>query len=387
MELRPEIQELLEDVTRFRRELHQIPELGLQEKKTAAYLREALTSFGIKEIYPMLDTATIAILRGKQPGKVLGFRSDIDALPVTEETGVPFTSKHSGKMHACGHDGHMATLLGFAKYLASHEEEISGTIVLVFQPAEEGPGGAQLLIEAGLFEKFKIEQMIGMHVFPEFPEGVIACRPHAMMARNGEITIKVYGTSAHGAQPQQGQDAILASAAIISGLHSIISRNISPLDAGVLTFGQINVGEAMNIIAGKVVIEGTMRAFSNEAYERMTQRVDTLTREIAKGYGCRADVEFRHMYHVVDNDPEMVEVLKKVAGTAYVETKPYMLAEDFSMYQQKVPSLFFFTGIRNEEKGYIYPLHSGKMQFDEKNLLGAIQLYIDLVAALNKGVH
>ncbi|GMA53830.1 peptidase [Alicyclobacillus contaminans] len=314
----------------------------------------------------MLTTATIAVFHGKQAGKTLAFRSDIDALPVTEETGVSFASKTEGKMHACGHDGHASALLGFAKYLSQHPEVIKGTIVLIFQPAEEGPGGAQLLINEGLTEKFGIDQIVGIHLFPEFPEGIIACRPGAMMARNGEVTIKIKGTSAHGAQPQQGQDAILASSAVIQGLHSIISRNISPLDTGVLTFGEITGGQAMNIIAGEVKIEGTMRAFSDEAYDIMTQRVKELAEFIAQGYGCQAEVSFNHMYRVVDNDAKMVQALEEVAGKNYVECQPYMLAEDFSMYQQVVPGLFFFVGIRNEEKGYTYPLHSGKMQFDEK---------------------
>lgn len=383
MNIEPNIQALLPEVTEFRRALHQIPELGLQEFQTAAYLKEKLISFGVKEIHEVLDTALIAVFEGDRPGKTIAFRTDIDGLPVTEETGAAFASHHLGKMHACGHDGHMATLLGFAKYLAEHPEAVRGKIVLIFQPAEEGPGGAQLLIDAGVLARFGVEKIVGLHLFPEFEEGKIACRKGGMMARNGEVTLTITGQSAHGAQPQQGSDAILAAAAVIQGLHTIISRNLSPLDSAVLTFGDIHGGEAMNIIAGKVVINGTMRAFSDEVYERMVERIETLTSEIAKGYGCVGTVDFNHMYRVVDNDPEMVDDLKKIAGDSYVESAPYLLAEDFSMYQQVVPGLFFFVGIRNEEKGYTYPLHSGKMQFDEKNLLGGIQCYVKLIDALN----
>lgn len=383
MQIKEDIQNLLDDVTSYRRHLHQIPELGLEEKQTAEFIREKLQSFGIKDIYTMLTTATVAVFHGEKPGKTLAFRSDIDALPVNEETGVSFASKTQGRMHACGHDGHAAALLGFAKYLTQHPKAIRGTIVLVFQPAEEGPGGAQLLINEGLIEKFGIDQIVGIHLFPEFLEGTIACRPHAMMARNGEVTIKVKGTSAHGAQPQQGQDAILAASAVIQGLHSIISRNISPLDTGVLTFGEISGGQAMNIIAGQVKIEGTMRAFSDDAYDIITKRVKETAEFIAQGYGCQAEVSFNHMYRVVDNDPDMVRALKKIAGKNYIECQPYMLAEDFSMYQQVIPGLFFFVGIRNEEKGYIYPLHSEKMQFEEKNLLQAIYCYVQLIEVLN----
>lgn len=382
MRIIPEIEALLPDVTLYRRELHQIPELGLEEYQTVDYLKLALAEMGVPEVHQVLDTALVAVFRSTRPGKTLAFRTDIDALPVTEETGVDFASKTPGKMHACGHDGHMATMLGFAKYLTQHPEVIKGTIVLIFQPAEEGPGGAQLLIDAGVFQEFGIQQIVGLHVFPDFSEGVIACRPGAMMARNGEVVIKVKGQSAHGAQPQQGADAILAASAIVQGLHSIISRNISPLESAVLTFGKISGGEAMNIIAGNVRLDGTLRAFSDEVYETVCQRVELLTTEIAKAYGCEAEVIFNHMYRVVDNDPEMVAALEKVAGESYVEADPYMLAEDFSMYQTVIPGLFFFVGIRNEELGYTYPLHSSKMQFQEKNLLGGIQCYVDLIAEL-----
>ncbi|EOT41982.1 M20 metallopeptidase family protein [Enterococcus columbae] len=383
MQISADVRRLLPNVVAHRRALHQIPELGLAEYKTKAYLQEQLSKLPHVVIHEILDTGLIAIFKGKQPGKTLGFRTDIDALPITEETNVAFSSTHPNCMHACGHDGHMATMLGFAEYLATHPEEIIGTIVLVFQPAEEGPGGAQLLIDAGLFEQYPIEQMIGLHVFPEFEEGIIACKPGAMMARNGEVTIEIIGKSAHGAQPQIGADALLASAAVIQGLHSIISRNLSPLDSAVLTFGKITGGDAMNIIAQQVRIEGTMRAFSDEVYEEMTRRIQLLSEEIAKGYGCVAKVSFNHMYRVVENDPAMVTALAEIVGDSYQTTPPYMLAEDFSMYQQKVPSLFFFVGIRNESKNYVHPLHSSKMQFDEETLLGGIECYRQLIQKLN----
>lgn len=385
MEISPAVYDLLTEVIADRRALHQIPELGLQEKETSAYIKKRLAEFGITTVYDLLDTAVVAVLQGEKEGKTLAFRTDIDALPVTEETGAPFASQHPGKMHACGHDGHMATMLGFANYLAAHSDEIMGTIVLLFQPAEEGPGGAQLLIDDGFLSKFKVDEIIGLHVFPEFNEGIIACKPHAMMARNGEIYLTIKGASSHGAQPQQGADAILAASAIIQGLHSIVSRNISPMESAVLTFGKITGGEAMNIIPGLVKIEGTMRAFSDEVYETMTNRVQTVATELAKGYGCECVVEFNHMYRVVDNDPAMVRALEKIAGDSYVETPPYMLAEDFSMYQKEIPGLFFFVGIRNEAKGYVAPLHSGKMNFDETYLLGGIECYRQLIQELNKG--
>ena len=339
-------QNMVEELRQMRRDLHKIPELGLKEYKTSAYIREKLTSFGITELETWLETGVVAVIRGKGKKEAVAFRADMDALPVTEQTGCDFTSEHVGCMHACGHDGHVTVLLGFAKYLQEHKDELENDVVLIFQPAEEGPGGAQLLVDAGLFEKHPVRCIIGCHIFPQVPQGKVACRKGAMMARNGEVDVHIYGESAHGAQPQLGHDAVLAAGAVITGLHTILSRNVSPLDSGVLTFGAIHGGEACNIIAKEVKLEGTMRAFSDEAYETMTKRV------------------------------------QEVAGDNYEETPPYMLAEDFSLYLQKVPGMFFFLGSGNAEKGYIHSLHSAQFQFDEEILALGVETYAKLLKKL-----
>lgn len=375
-------QNMVEELRQMRRDLHKIPELGLKEYKTSAYIREKLEGFGITELETWLETGVVAVIRGKGKGQAVAFRADMDALPVTEQTGCDFTSEHVGCMHACGHDGHVTVLLGFAKYLQEHKDELENDVVLIFQPAEEGPGGAQLLVDAGLFEKHPVRCIIGCHIFPQVPQGKVACRKGAMMARNGEVDVHIYGESAHGAQPQLGHDAVLAAGAVITGLHTILSRNVSPLDSGVLTFGAIHGGEACNIIAKEVKLEGTMRAFSDEAYETMTKRVQEAAAGIAAGYGCKGEAVFRHMYRVVDNDPKLVELLQEVAGDAYEETPPYMLAEDFSLYLQKVPGMFFFLGSGNEEKGYIHSLHSAQFQFDEEILALGVETYAKLLKKL-----
>lgn len=375
-------QNMVEELRQMRRDLHKIPELGLKEYKTSAYIREKLTSFGITELETWLETGVVAVIRGKGKGQAVAFRADMDALPVTEQTGCDFTSEHVGCMHACGHDGHVTVLLGFAKYLQEHKDELKNDVVLIFQPAEEGPGGAQLLVDAGLFEKHPVRCIIGCHIFPQVPQGKVACRKGAMMARNGEVDVHIYGESAHGAQPQLGHDAVLAAGAVITGLHTILSRNVSPLDSGVLTFGAIHGGEACNIIAKEVKLEGTMRAFSDEAYETMTKRVQEVASGIAAGYGCKGEAVFRHMYRVVDNDPKLVELLQEVAGDNYEETPPYMLAEDFSLYLQKVPGMFFFLGSGNAEKGYTHSLHSAQFQFDEEILALGVETYAKLLKKL-----
>lgn len=375
-------QNMVEELRQIRRDLHKIPELGLKEYKTSAYIREKLEGFGITELETWLETGVVAVIRGKGKKEAVAFRADMDALPVTEQTGCDFTSEHVGCMHACGHDGHVTVLLGFAKYLQEHKDELENDVVLIFQPAEEGPGGAQLLVDAGLFEKHPVRCIIGCHIFPQVPQGKVACRKGAMMARNGEVDVHIYGESAHGAQPQLGHDAVLAAGAVITGLHTILSRNVSPLDSGVLTFGAIHGGEACNIIAKEVKLEGTMRAFSDEAYETMTKRVQEVASGIAAGYGCKGEAVFRHMYRVVDNDPKLVELLQEVAGDDYEETPPYMLAEDFSLYLQKVPGMFFFLGSGNEEKGYTHSLHSAQFQFDEEILALGVETYAKLLKKL-----
>ena len=367
--------ELLKNI---RRDLHRIPEGGLQEYKTSAYIRNKLDAFGVQH-ETWLETAVVAVFGEKGEKETVAFRADIDGLPVTEVER-EYASVHAGWMHACGHDGHAAILLGFAKYLSEHPEAYENRqVILIFQPAEEGPGGAKLLIDAGLLEKYDVKKIIGCHIFPQVKQGKVACRKGAMMARNGEVDLHIRGTSAHGAQPHLGNDAVLAAGAVITAIHTIISRNVSPLDSGVLTFGSIHGGEACNIIAKEVKMEGTMRAFSDAAYETMEKRVHEVVQGVAAGYGCEGEAVFRHMYRVVDNDPALVKALEEVCGESYEETPPYMLAEDFSLYQTVIPGMFFFLGSGNGEKGFTASLHSAEFDFDESILVTGVETYARLL--------
>ncbi len=379
--MREDILNMEQELRQIRRYLHQIPELGLLEHKTAAYIENMLLTLGVDSVERCLETGVVGLIKGQGTQNPIAFRADMDALTV-QEPRRPYASCHEGLMHACGHDGHMTILLGFAKYLMAQKERPKGDVVLIFQPAEEGPGGARLMIEAGIIEKYHISKVIGCHVFPEVPQGKIACRAGGMMARNGEVTVRILGKSSHGAQPHLGADALLAAGAVISGLHTILSRNISPLDSGILSFGQIHGGEACNIVAKEVRIEGTMRAFSDEVYEKMVQRVEEAVKFIAEGYGCEGIVTFNHMYRVVNNDAALVRALEQACGESYLTTQPYMLAEDFSFFQQVVPGLFFFLGAKNPEKGFIHPLHSAEFDFDEKILCFGVETYMNLLVTL-----
>ena len=384
-----EIRRLAGEMTQMRRELHRIPEKGLEEYQTSEYIRKKLRSFGIERVEDCLETGVVAVIENprEMPEDFLtvAFRADMDGLSVKEEGGLDYASCHPGMMHACGHDGHMALCLGFARYVWEHRDSLRARVVFVFQPAEEGPGGARLMIREGLIQKYRIDCFIGLHIFPEFEQGTIACRKGSLMPRNGEVTITVYGKSAHGAQPQKGADAVVAASSVVLALQSVISRSISPLEPALLTLGRIQGGEARNVIAGKVEITGTMRAFSDQVYESMAKRIEEVCQGVAQGLGCRAQVDFFHMYRVVNNDPRMVELLMEEAGPeVYQEAPLQMICEDFSMYQQQVPGLFFFLGSRNEKKGYIHPLHSAQFQFDEEILLLGAQAYKAMLERLQK---
>lgn len=379
--MQTQIANMAEELQTLRRKFHKIPELGLQEYKTTLLIEETLKSFGITDVKRVLETGVVARIVGQGKKPPVAFRADIDALCVVEPE-KEYMSEHEGLMHACGHDGHITMLLGFAKYLVSQEEAPLGDVILIFQPAEEGPGGAELLVEAGVLQEYGIEKIIGSHVFPDVEQGKVACRAGGMMARSGEIYIKIQGKSSHGAQPHLGADAIVASAAVISAIQSIVSRNISPLDHVVITLGTIHGGEVLNGIAKEVKINGTMRAFSDRTYETMAKRLEEVVGNIAAAYGCVGEVEFIHMYRVVDNDAALVGILQEVAGAAYEECPPYMLAEDFSMYQQKIPGIFFFVGTKNQEKGFVAPLHNADFDFDETILCTGVQMYAGILEKL-----
>lgn len=365
------------ELKEIRRDLHRIPELGFNVHKTANYIEEKLKEYGISSIERILETGIVAIIKGENSNEKICFRSDMDALPI-QEPEKEYSSCHGGAMHACGHDGHMAVLLGFAKKIMTLEKKIPNDIVLLFQPAEEGPGGAEPIVKTGLFEKLNIKYVIGCHIFPNVDQGKVSCRVGGMMARSGEIYIDIVGKSAHGAMPELGADALLAAAGVISASHTIISRNISPLEGGVLTIGKIVGGDVCNVIAGGVRLEGTIRAFSDKTYEDIVCNLRNVVENISKGYGCVGKLEVNNFYMVVNNDKYLVNALQEVMGDDYEESPPYMLAEDFSFYQKVVDGIFFFLGSKNIEKGFVAPLHNEKFDFDEEILIKGVDTYFKL---------
>ena len=371
---------MLEYLTEKRRDLHQIPEIGLDCTLTSLYLQNELKSMGYEPIV-MAKTAVIVFKQGLG-NRTIGFRADMDGLSVKEETNVNFKSIHTNNMHACGHDGHMAMCLGLAKYCA--EKTFNVSILFIFQPAEEGPGGARVLIEEGLFKRFPTDALFGLHLYPNLTQGKFALLNGPMMAQTNEFDCIIHGKSAHGAQPHLGIDAIVLQAEIIQAFQTIISRNTNPLEPAVLTVGTIHGGEARNIIAQKVVLEGTVRCFNPLVFDRIQERMNQIVQAMMNQYDISIELIFKSSYPPVINPKELYQFVDSVLFDNEKEViQPMMFAEDFSFYQKEVPAFFAMLGSRNESLNYTYPLHSCYFNFDESVLEIGVNYYIRLLTELN----
>lgn len=380
MDVREDIKQLENEICLMRRELHQIPETGFETKKTLDYIVDKLTSFGYDTFdFSLAKNSVVVQLKVNDAPISIGFRSDMDALPLKEETNRSFAST-SENSHACGHDGHMAALLGLCKYVMEHKEHIRKNITFIFQPAEEGPGGAKVMIENGLFTTYPMECIFGVHMMGEVDEGIIACRPGPMMARNGELFVDITGKGTHGATPHLGSDTIVAGSAFVSALQSISSRNINPLHSSVVTIGTFHAGSAENIVAETCEMKGTIRAFQDDTYELIKNRIQEIAEGIAKSYQVNIDARVVDYYFVVDNDKKLYQLLDTVLKDELLEIDPKMVAEDFSFYQRQVPGLFYYVGTRS--KTYDQNLHSAKYDFDEKVLLHVIETNVRLLEGM-----
>ncbi len=357
-----------ERVVAWRHHLHANPELGNREFKTAAYIAEHLERLGFDSVETgVAHTGVVGILKGGKPGKVVALRADMDGLPVTEKTGLPFASKvttewrgqQTGVMHACGHDAHMAILMGVAEVLVGMREQIPGTVKFIFQPAEEGAppgeeGGADLMIKEGVLEgEYAPEAIFGLHVFPA-PAGVITYKPEGMLAASDGLSIKIKGVQTHGSMPWGGVDPIAAAAQVVTALQQIVSRQIDISNApAVVTIGSINGGNRGNIIPETVEMTGTIRTFDPAMRDDVHARIEKTVKLVAQAAGAEAEVEIGHGYPVTYNDPaltaQMTPVLNRVsAGGQAVVIKPIMGAEDFSYFANEIPGLFVGLGVAKD---------------------------------------
>jgi amidohydrolase len=366
-----EADEILPGVIADRRHFHEHPELGYQEFETARIVAERLRGLGFDDVQTgIATTGVVGLLHGSKPGKVVALRADMDALPILEENDVEYRSQNDGVMHACGHDAHTAILLGVARVLASKRDEFAGTVKFLFQPAEEGGGGARKMVAEGVLENPKVDAAFGLHVSQFTPGGYIQARDGAQMAGADGFKITVTGKGGHGAQPHLTVDPIVAGAQIVSALQTIVSRNVDPILPGVVTIGSFHAGKAANVIPNTVEMTGTTRSVNAEQREMMNRRL----REIAVGIGTamRAEVEvtFGAGAGPTVNTPEMAQLVRAVAteivGAERVITGDMISAsEDFGEFTQRVPGAFFFLGTRNEEKGFAIGHHHPKFDIDE----------------------
>lgn len=366
------IQLFHKELTAVRRDLHANPELGFEEVRTSGIVAGALTALGVEVHRGIGKTGVVGVIKGQRTdsGKMIGLRADMDALPMSEDSTAQYCSKVPGMMHACGHDGHTTILLGAAKYLMQNRN-FNGTAVLIFQPAEEGLGGAKAMVEDGLFERFPCDAIYALHNWPALPAGVIGINPGPMMAASDKFEITIQGHGGHGAHPYQTIDPIVVAANMVTALHTIVSRNVHPLEAAVLSFGHIHSGSASaaSVIPGQAKLVGTVRTFSDEVQKVVERRMRALIASIAEGYGAKAEFNYMRNYPATINTSACAHFVADVATDLFGAERvvrdltPSMGSEDFSFMLKKVPGAYFRLGQGGAEDGRF--LHNPKFDFND----------------------
>lgn len=371
-----------DDVIAWRRRFHANPEVAFQERETAAFVTEKLRDFGYTPEY-VGATGVMAVLQGARSGKTLGLRADMDALPGTESTDLPFASRKPGVMHACGHDAHTAILLGVAKIMAEHKDALAGRIKFFFQPAEEPLAGARTFTAAGKLDD--VDGLAALHVMTNLETGTIGTRAGVLMAASDTFTITVTGKASHGAEPHHGIDAILIASHIVTALQSFVSRNVGPLDSAVITIGKITGGVAFNVIAEQVVLEGTLRTLKTETREKAFARIRAVIDHTTAMFGGEARLTLFEGSPPLSCDPAWVEKLRKAALRHIPEThlrtiaEPSMGGEDFAIMLEKAPGVFWNLGARAHGAEQTF-LHSGAFMLDEAALALGVAVTCELAA-------
>ncbi|MDD6051441.1 MAG: M20 family metallopeptidase [Clostridiales bacterium] len=367
----------------MRRKLHRIPEGGFKEFKTQQAIMAALEEIGVP--YTTERTWVIGLIEGAYPGETVAIRADMDALPLTEPEGCPFRSEHEGMMHACGHDAHTAMALGAAKVLNGLKSQLHGKVKFLFQPAEETDGGAEPMVQAGAMENPHVDRVYGLHVMPHLPVGKVETRTGTLNASTDEIQLTIRGKAGHGAYPEQGTDAILCAAQVITALQSIVSRNVSPLQSAVVTIGKIEGGTAQNIICDEVRMQGTLRTANADLRRMMKERITQITQNVAAAMGCTAQVDIVPGYAALVNDAAEAERVRRIAtrlfGPENVVEKPApsMGGEDFSFFSDCAPGEFFHVGCVDPAWMPAPPLHSRDFHLNEDCLTIGTLMHVALV--------
>ncbi|MDU2490499.1 MAG: M20 family metallopeptidase [Clostridium celatum] len=371
-----EANNIKDELIEIRRTLHQYPELGFEENNTSKFIKNFLTKEGIT-FKEFAGTGVCGIIEGTKEGenkKVIGLRADIDGLPMQDKKSCSYASKISGKMHACGHDGHTTILLGAAKLLNKNKDKFNGTIKLIFEPAEETTGGAKVMIEEGVLTNPNVDVMCGLHVEETLDAGMIMVRRGTVNAASNPFNITIKGSGGHGAYPDTAVDPIVMASHVVTSLQSIVSREIKPVNPAVVTIGSIHGGTAQNIIPNEVKLGGIIRTMTNEDREFAKLRLKEIVNGVCTTFRGSAEIEIEESYPCLYNDDDMVKILedsaKNIIGAENVKVQknPKLGVESFAYFANKVPSVFYFLGIRNEEKGIIYPAHNSLFDIDEDAL-------------------
>ncbi|MBI1943117.1 MAG: amidohydrolase [Betaproteobacteria bacterium] len=369
-------------MTAWRRDIHAHPELGFQEQRTSDFVAAQLQAFGVEVHRGIGRTGVVGVLRCGSSGRTLGLRADMDCLPIEEQNSFAYKSKHSGRMHACGHDGHTTMLLGAAKYLAE-SRDFDGTVNFVFQPAEEGLGGAKAMVEDGLFRRFPCEAIFGMHNRPGMPLGRFAVRSGPMMAGGAFFDIDIEGRGAHGARPEAGIDSVLVAAHVTAALQSIVARNVRPVDTAVLSVTQIHGGNAYNVIPQSARLSGTVRAFSEEVMQLIGRNLARVAEGVAAGFGAAAKADFRVIFPPTINDAKEADyaagVCADVVGAGNVRRDPalIMASEDFAFMLNEVPGCYINIG--NGDGEGACEVHNPSYDFNDRALPYGASFFARLV--------
>jgi amidohydrolase len=381
MNIRSEIKDIEKNIIGWRRDFHQYPELGFDEHRTSKIIGEALKEMGLAPQMNVGKTGVTADLTFGE-GPTIALRADMDALPMQETSGLDFSSKHDGVMHACGHDGHMAMLLGAAKVLTQNGDSFNGTVRFIFQPAEEGAGGARYMIEDGCLDG--VDEIYGIHVWNYQPVGEVGITDGPVLAAADMFEIKIKGIGGHGAAPQGTIDAVVVASHLVQALQTIVSRNTNPLESTVVTIGTINGGHNFNIIADEVTLSGTARAYTEENRNLIKTRMSEIIDGVAKTFGAGISFDYEDGYPPTINHTDPTNKVLKAAERVVGEKAgmPYlsMGGEDFSYYLQKIPGCFFFVGSApNDQKLFETPHHCSHFTMDERALLVGPSIYLNLV--------
>ncbi|MFD2213089.1 N-acetyldiaminopimelate deacetylase [Metabacillus endolithicus] len=352
-----------EHLIQIRRDLHRIPEIGFQEFKTQQYLLDLLNKLPQDRLEVRTwKTGIFALVKGTNPKKTIGYRADIDGLPITEETDYDFQSEHPGFMHACGHDLHMTIAIGILMHFI--ENPISDSVLFLFQPAEEGPGGAEPMLNSEIAQEWRPDIITALHISPELPVGTIATKPGLLFANTSELFIDLKGKGGHAAYPHTTNDMVVAACSLVTQLQSIVARNVDPLDSAVITIGKITGGTVQNIIAENARLEGTIRTLSVESMDRVKERIEAIVKGTEIGYSCQAKIDYGSMYHQVFNDEalttEFMDYISKNTSYHVNECSEAMTGEDFGYMVDQVSGFMFWLGVNSS-----YGLHHAKLQPDE----------------------